>query len=679
MSRAKPSRATSLFSHCAEWLVLTYLLIACIQPVLLRHDALTPVPTLNLLDGSWLLDTSYKAAGGIWFGRDVAFTYGPLFQWLSSAPARYIGLSTGAIYATWYTLPFLLIVLATFVTARLLLPEVAAWRRGLLVLLAVVYWSPPDLRVSLCLLAFAIFIRLTAHAARENHGVALPGCASAAICVAAFWLSADTGLYTSAALLLCIVATAVTTGAATRMAVFACVAAIGFGVLVLATNAVLISAWNFRFWRSSLELATGYRWFEPFPMTKADKHLLVVGLVMIAGVFAAAWRLRTDKDAWTRRPSFLLAGFCFAILVTQSALVRSDHGHVLMGLYPMLLFCGVVAVNRFDSRPLSIALPAVVVIATLALSSPYGLFRPADVAGRWQQVVHPLLNCPSDMQEFDRACFPAADAALLHNVSAYVDAHTPPGEPIAVFPYQTAFGFASRRQVAAGVLQSYLVNGDYLTQLELEGLRRPAPQFALYLPDGVISVAVDSIPNFTRSPEVWLYLLQHYRAMASPVTGVVALARDESRESRIGFEEQTVAGPLPSVKIRKRSSWVTLPPLHWPEAGADFVRLRLRLTYPLWWRLRKPSKLTLQISLADGTEKPVEFVIEPNRSRDIWIYPWRDQELGNYFADDPRAWRTGTRPAVTGVKLLISPIDGISVVPSSVNVERIDAVRLVNK
>jgi hypothetical protein len=45
----------------------------------------------NLIDDSWLLDTSFKAASGLWFGRDVVFTYGPVFQWLSSEPGAIDG------------------------------------------------------------------------------------------------------------------------------------------------------------------------------------------------------------------------------------------------------------------------------------------------------------------------------------------------------------------------------------------------------------------------------------------------------------------------------------------------------------------------------------------------------------------------------------------------------------
>ncbi|HTV65568.1 MAG TPA: hypothetical protein VMD98_08190 [Bryocella sp.] len=673
MKRLPLRRLASLVNRASEWLVLLALLAAAIPPVLIRHALRPGLDTLNLLDGSWLLDLSYKASGGTWLGRNVAFTYGPLFQWLSSAPARWIGISTGTVYATWYTLPLLLIVIATFFTVRLLLPEAAPWRRALLVLLAVVFWSPPDVRISLCLLAFAIFLRLAA-AVASGKSTTLAALAGAAICMAAFWLSADTGFYTVAALLLCVTATAIVTHRASRTLSFIAIAAVFFGALLLVTNAALFSLWDFQYWRSSFAIAGGYRWFEAFPMAKADKHLVLESLALGIAVFAAAWFWRKADGTWTRRPAFLLSGFCLAFVVLQSALVRSDHGHIIVGISPLLFLCGAIVIDECDTRLWSIALPAAVVVATVALASP--LYTPAVVRSHWQQVLHPELTCPADMVEFDHTCFSPPAGDLLADVSAYVQSQTRPGDPIAVFPYETAFGLASRRQVAGGVLQSYLVNGAYLTGLELAGLRRSNPPFALYFPDGQISVAVDEVPNFTRSPDVWFYLLQHYRADASPSPGVLGLVRDDTREGQFRFHEAVIADPAGTVPIRHRRTQIQLALQDWPAFGADFVRLRLKVDYPVWWRLRKPSKLTLEFSFDDGTDKSITFLTQPGHLSDVWIYPWDAATMACYFYADGRPCRQKSRPAVTDMKLVVHPYDWISVIPSTITVEKIEAVTM---
>ncbi len=347
MSRPNFDRVGEFASRASEWLVLAYLLVAATPPILFRHRALSLVGHLNLLDGSWVLDTSYKASGGIWFGRDVAFTYGPLFQWLSSAPSRWVGVSAGSVYATWYTLPSYLAFLATFLTARLLLPEAAAWRRALLVLLAIVCWSQ-DLRAALCLLAFALFVRLTDDAV--HNGVASRGFAAAVVCATAFLISADTGIYCVAALFFCVAATAAAEHAWRQMLALLLAAVASSGLLALAINAALFSPLNFRFWKSSVAIAAGYRWFEPARMAKGDKHFVVVTLVLGVLVFATAWIWRRPRHYWSAHLTFLVAGFCLALLMLQSAVVRSDYGHVRIGIYPMIFLGSVIVLSRLATE-----------------------------------------------------------------------------------------------------------------------------------------------------------------------------------------------------------------------------------------------------------------------------------------------------------------------------------------
>lgn len=664
-------------SRASEWLVLAYLLVAVTPAILFHHHALTIVPHLNLLDDSWRLDTSYKALGGLWFGRDVAFTYGPLFQWLSSAPSRWIGVSAGSVLATVDTLLLSLVILATFVTARLLLPEAAPWRRALLVLLAVVYWSAPDLRGSLALLAFAMFVQLCDGAADRDAAVGIRGFIAALICATAFLFSADTGLYCVAALLLCIGATAVARGAWRQMGALLLVSFIFASGLMLAINAAMFTPLNFRYWKSSLAIATGYRWFEPLAMAKRDKHLVLAALVLGLVIFAVGWVWRRSRRDWSARPAFLFAGFCTALVLMQSALVRSDHGHVVMGVYPMIFLCGVIVLHRFALSPwMELASALAIVVLTLGFAQPVGAFRPADFAAHLQQLRRPQLACPAGYQLMEDACFTATEAQWLGGISSFVQRQAAPDFRIAVFPYQTAFGLLSARQVAGRVMQGYLVNGEYLTDLELQSLRGANPSVALYFPDSPVGPSLDFVPSFTRSPEVWLYYLRHYQKTDSPGAEVLGLVRDDSREGRVRLASERIGSPSAAVAVHRRSTTFDLGPMRWPAEGADFLKLRVRVDYPFWWRLRKPSCYTLQLSFADGSQKSLQFVLQPDRATDIWVYPWQDESLGNYFSPDVSQWRTPNRPAVTGLQLLVTPHDWISVVPKSVSVESIQAVRV---
>jgi len=402
-------------------------------------------------------------------------------------------------------------------------------------------------------------------------------------------------------------------------------------------------------------------------------------------VFVAAWHWRQWSSSLPGRRVFLFAGFWLALLMLQSGLVRSDHQHVLMGIYPMVFLCGAIALQEQRSRLLSIGLFAATVIATVIFASPSPAFRPADAMGRWRQTWQQASMCPAGTVEFDHACLFSDDAELLRKVSEYVRAQAPSGAMIAVFPYQTAFGLSSRHQVAGGVLQGYLINGEYLTDMELSALQKARPTLALYLPDreaggkrlhNRISLDVDGVLNFTRSPELWFYYVQHYRTQGSPSPGVYSLTRDDSRVARVSFQERELLSLPAPVRVRQRHFSIDLGRPQCPPSAADFVRIRLRVDYPLWWRLRKPSHLAFELSYLDGSRKSIAFVVAPNHTTDIWIYPWNEKEMGRYFSEDEQQWRDDTRPELTGIKLIIAPYDWMSVVPDTVTVEAATAVKL---
>jgi len=128
--------------------------------------------------------------------------------------------------------------------------------------------------------------------------------------------------------------------------------------------------------------------------------------------------------------------------------------------------------------------------------------------------------------------------------------------------------------------------------------------------------------------------------------------------------------------IPARSTAIELGAPEWPSGGADFLRLRLKLHYSPLWKLRKPERLQLEITLADGSRSLRTFVVEPNVASDVWFYPWDEADLPRYFDAEESRWRNSPRPAVTNLRLLITPLDWFSQKPESVVIDSADAVRL---
>src|SRR5271167_262968 len=181
-----------------DLLAVLMLILASMPVVWLSPRALVVVRDTSLIDDNWHLDEVFKLSHGIWIGRDVAFTHGPIFQWLSSVPARSMGVSMGAIYATWFTVPVWCAFAFVYLTLRLLLSEQPAWKRALLLLLILIFWEP-SLRNAFPVLLFAIFLRGWYAVIAGRAKTYAVGILAALLCIIAFLIASDTGVYSAAA------------------------------------------------------------------------------------------------------------------------------------------------------------------------------------------------------------------------------------------------------------------------------------------------------------------------------------------------------------------------------------------------------------------------------------------------------------------------------------------------
>jgi hypothetical protein len=432
-----------------------------------------------------------------------------------------------------------------------------------------------------------------------------------------------------------------------------------------------------------------YRWATPAPMTNTGTVRLLATLIAGAAAFALRARLKNKhKLEMTQHLSFLLGGFVFALIMMQGALVRSDDGHVVIACFAMVLLTGIVLFS-FDSQPLASALVVVAVACSFMVSRP--VFTPSTVIHLVQEIRRPLTQCPAGFEEFDRGCFRPQFTGMLQSASNFLGRHSAASDAIVIFPYQTKFGIAARRNVAGGLMQAYTASGPRLAQLEVGGLEEQPAPVGLYLPDADmvrlsegdlmawrnldLSLPVGGVYNFTRTSEVWFWMLQHYRTSGQLSPGVFGLLHDDSRASRISFQAQTLALATRTYSLRERSSIVDIGVPDWPP-GADFLRLRLKVRYGFWWKLRKPERLQLEISRADGSSELRWFIIQPNMAMDVWLYPWGAPDLVRYLEADEVQWRSRPRPSITGLRILATPMDWVSVAPESITVEAADAVTL---
>ncbi len=683
-------RPLSFFARSWDVLGVLLLMLASFPTAWLAPRTVTLVPNYGLIDDNWHLDASFKALRGIWVGRDVAFTHGPIYQMLSSIPARSMPLSIGALYVTWNTIPIWCAFLFAYLALRLLMPEQPAWKRFVLLLLLCSFWET-SLRTTFPVLLFAMFLRGWYVVREGRMRTYVFGAAGGFLWATAFLIAGDTGVYATAAWFIVFAAIAVETRGekfAGKLLAALLTFFLSAVVLVIAINSLMASPLDFRFWRDSLAQVSAYRWATPAAMTAAGEIHLFNALLIGLATFLGRALTRKGNLAITQRLGFLLGGFLFALAMLQSALVRSDIGHVIIGEFALTFFVATILFSL--SGRASMVGVLIAIAASMLFSHP--IFRPSSVIRLYAQLRNPLTECPPGYSEFDRACYQEPlTPQMLTAAASFLQEHSGATDSIFVFPYQTMFGLASRRNVAGGLMQAYTASGAYLSQLEIAGLERTPAAAALYLPDAdlnhwpqaevarwsrnYLSVPVDGVPNFTRAPEVWFWTLHHYRTVQPLTPGVVGLERDDSRITRISMQVQPLGVAARTYSINTRSSTTDLGSPTWPN-GFDFLRLRLTVHYPVWWKLRKPERLQLEISRADGTRDFQWTLVQPNVATDVWFYPWDATDLASYFNADESQWRLNSRSAIIGLRLVATPLDWVSQQPDAITINAVDAVRL---
>ncbi|MBZ5614062.1 MAG: hypothetical protein LAO23_08655 [Acidobacteriia bacterium] len=343
-------------------------MLASIDPVWFSPRVPFVVHDTFLTDDSWHVDEVFKLSRGIWVGRDVAFTHGPIYQWLSSVPARLLVVSMGAIYATWDIVPVWCTFVILYLTLRLFLSEQPAWKRALVLFLMIVFWLVYwefSLQNAFPVLLFAIFLRGW-YAVIEGHvkSYAL-GTLAALLSVVAFLIASDAGAYSAAAWVIATAAVCFEEGRNGRVAGRYIVAWMAYAVsgliFALAVNAAMGRTFDFRFWKENAQIVSVYRWATPTAMTHAGTVRLFGTLFAGATVFLFRAGTRSKGNrAITERTGFLLGGFALAAVMLQSALVRSDIGHVQSASLAMVLLTGTVLFSFQSARISWAAVPSAI-------------------------------------------------------------------------------------------------------------------------------------------------------------------------------------------------------------------------------------------------------------------------------------------------------------------------------
>ena len=472
-------RRTWVQNHIDTLVALGLLVIVIACAVFDRH---APVRRFFTVDDSWSLDLFFKAHQGSWVGKDFAFSYGPLYQWLLGISEWGQGVSLGTFFRLGHLGLFAYTIGMVWLSARLLLRQEPSWKRGLVIAGFAIPWTYFEVREATIVLLFALMLRLFDRTAESRSHYAWPAAAGSAAIAFSFLLSGDTGIYGIIALLTVAASYCACrrsdAGAWRRILRLAACMCAG-----LACWCALIGIFmGIQFWRDTLALAGTYRWAMATPFIPADEKwnlLLVVGICF--GVFAAAGRGRKDKGfSLAARPAFQLAAPLFSLACLQSSLVRSDWYHVFFGWFAAI---ALAAFSLFAARNSSSLLSTLRIAGGFALLVVYiyppATFLPVVVASALASTSRQVTECPSGTRPLDGVCLGHSPYLELQGVATHLQAQSTTADSVAIFPDENIFGDLARRRVAGGVLQNYAAAGNVLVDRQLQGLEEQKPALAV--------------------------------------------------------------------------------------------------------------------------------------------------------------------------------------------------------
>ena len=691
-SPAKPLFAVPITNRIARFVLanadflLVLLLMWLIGQYYLRLSVPLVVGRVEQLDTSWELDLVAKAHQGIWLGRDAIFTYGPLFQALLSWGPLHRGMSLGSFYIYLWVFQYWTIILALFFTGRFLLRRQPSWVRGFYLLFLVLFWVPIhwmlfNIKLLFPLCSFAILLRLLPSQRPSLAGLAWRAATAASLAAVGFLISGDAGVYSLLAFVIVLGASLLYEHSRETLswaAKYSALTAVFFSVWILAVNVATGSILDFHFWRASYEVISQYRWSQSVHMLPQLVPIFEWAVVLTLAVFLWDWFVqRRAQTASTRARAAWLAMLCFGVLTLQSLLVSSEIYHVAIGLFPWIaLSCALLldATEVGISRLRLTSSLAFMLAITAFLTGPNHIFVPRTYLQDRSVLISPH-HCPPGMHEIDEVCLLESDFMPLKTVGDFIRQRTSDSDPIGVFPYQNVYGFVARRRVAGALVEPYIAAGDYLAGQERESLAKTKPSWVVYSAEPWQSVSFDGVPNFTRTPEIWLYWQRWYKDDWEPLPGLMLLRRDEQRGNHWSFTTTSIlAHPVEGAGDGE----LALPTTACAN-DYDFIKISLTVRFPLWWKVLKAPATQLRIKFEDGEERLIYAIAQPNHPAEIWIYPWEESQLSNYFSSHPGDWRAGNRPGIRSLSIRFLEMDWISARPSEVSVRNVETIKLVGE
>ena len=504
------------------WLVLIILLSIFLQLLSAGKQINNGILLTNTLDFSWIVDLTERYQHGFLAGRDFIFTYGPLYQVLTSFHADLLNLPS---YQSILYAPVILTVITCiiiFIIARLITDN----KKDLLFLflylnfvISLFFFPDPSslIRIISPLLYSLLYVKFASITRPLSFTM-----------IATLFFPAFIGLYTFDLFLLCSLMHVIfisydlyslyssNTRTKKRFALRKNdpslssslqkpLTTAGIQLAALLFIPIIISillSKNLDYLILSLDMVRNYQFIESIPWSINKPYLLLIFPLSLC--FMLFYFLKhEDNDALKRNVIFVaLASF----LSLKAILTRTDEGHLLLGVYPSIIILFIIFFFTIRRKGLNVVITTVFILLYLLIPYHGNLYSNISIkdiktALTSLYTAHDFFSIYkfSDKYYYTDKDFKYFSSLISQNPSS-----------VMVYPTDTYLLTIYGQTFNTLPVLFHNASASSLEKKSVDRLSQSPPRYIILGIDTKSAVMLDDIPNFSRNPYFTKWILKHY-------------------------------------------------------------------------------------------------------------------------------------------------------------------------
>ena len=586
----------------------------------------TNVPRHTTLDSSSLIGLATSLQQGSVSGRDFQSLFGPGAQFLAGAATWMT--RTGSPIGAYGMIAFIFCSLSALLVAALLLVcDRLSWQdcaiTYALCFLLNLFFDVFDFRTALLLLIAVFAYRSIA--AETMRLQIIWATAAGLLSFAAQLITFELGIYAVLAVISALIAGSILTrNVRFLLGIQVFVATIAAANVALVLYFKLTSTtygMAFDYQNYSLEILRGYHNSMGILWQLPTKQTIALVLIVCYVIFRCVM-LSRDSDSLDASlfASLTLAG----VLWLNGALVSSDVSHITVAFTPMIVVLGLLATNKWQSRP-GLAAWALAISGLLFVWPSFNFSAPSDLV----KVVRRDISVPAAIASLYAPQKPL-EAGLVPNW-ATSDLSDRSGIPVLAFPYENHIAAGIHHRFFAPVLESYAASTEPMQLYYIQALDRQRAQGL----DIIYGTDTDLVPHdfgiqaITRTPRIFEYMYDNFELVNSEdhSDGHYKI-RERHQRRQVSLEE--IRFSIPSQLVDSGTLKLSRP------STCGLLRLQMRINYMNNLFIFRPSGIEMTLKNADNIVwKGSVRAVEPNQTFVTYVSPLPAPKFPKLFSEDP--------------------------------------------